>query len=89
MGVRGQRHAPDRALPRGEDLQNPLDRRLGGPQSSSGHRCWDKNPLPLPEIEPRSSNPYSDIVRTELPRLLHNKYSSPNSFLLGWSNKGG
>jgi hypothetical protein len=29
---------PGRALPRGKDPRYPLDRRLGGPQSRSGHR---------------------------------------------------
>jgi hypothetical protein len=34
----------------------PLNGRLGGPQSWSGHRGNRKNPLPLPGIEPRSSS---------------------------------
>jgi hypothetical protein len=29
---------PGRALPAGKNLRYPLDRRLGGPQSWSGHR---------------------------------------------------
>jgi hypothetical protein len=33
----------------------PLDRRLGGPQSRSGHIGYRKNPLPLTGIEPVSS----------------------------------
>jgi hypothetical protein len=36
MGVSGHRHAPA-ALPLGKDLPYPLYRRLGGPQSRSGH----------------------------------------------------
>jgi hypothetical protein len=31
--------------PRVKDPQYPLDRRLGGPQSRSGHRGYRKNPL--------------------------------------------
>jgi hypothetical protein len=45
---------PGRALPRGKDPRYPLDRRLDGPQSRSGHRGYRKNPLPLPGIEPQS-----------------------------------
>jgi hypothetical protein len=33
---------PGRALPRGKDPRNPLDRRLGGPQSRSGRRSIGK-----------------------------------------------
>jgi hypothetical protein len=55
-GVSGQHHAPAALYPRGKDPLYPQDRRLGGPQSWSGHRGWRKNPLPLPRIEPRSSN---------------------------------
>jgi hypothetical protein len=47
MGVSGQRHAPAALYPRGKDPRYPLDRRLGGPQSRSGRRDWEKNPLPL------------------------------------------
>jgi hypothetical protein len=38
MGVSGQRHAPAALYPRGKDSLYPLYRRLGGPQSRSGHR---------------------------------------------------
>jgi hypothetical protein len=34
-----------------------------------GTEARGKNPLPLPEIQPRSSNMYSDTILTELPRL--------------------
>jgi hypothetical protein len=54
MGVSGQRHAPAALYPWGKDPRYPLYRRLGGPQSRSGHRGYRKNPLPLPGIEPRS-----------------------------------
>jgi hypothetical protein len=43
-----------RALPPGKDPRYPLERRLGGPQSRSGHRGYRKSPLLLPGIEPRS-----------------------------------
>jgi hypothetical protein len=35
-----------RALPRGKDSTHPLDRRLGGPQSWSGHRGLFQGPNP-------------------------------------------
>jgi hypothetical protein len=37
-GVSGQHHAPAALYPRGKGPRYPLDRRLGGPQSRSGHR---------------------------------------------------
>jgi hypothetical protein len=52
MEVSGQFHTPA-ALPPGEDTPGThLDRRLGGPQSRSGHRGEEKNSQPPPEIEP-------------------------------------
>jgi hypothetical protein len=42
MGVSGQRHASAALSPRGKDPWYPLDRRLGGPQSRSGHRLEEK-----------------------------------------------
>jgi hypothetical protein len=50
MGVSGQRHAPTALYSPGKDARYPLYRRLGGPQSRSGHRL-QKNPLPLPGID--------------------------------------
>jgi len=38
MWVSGQRHAPAALYPRGKDPRYSLYRRLGGPQSRSGHR---------------------------------------------------
>jgi hypothetical protein len=73
---------PGRALPRGKDPRYPLYRRLGGPQSRSGHRSYRKNPLLPPGIEPRSPGRparsqtlhwlrYSThICRSTIPRLL-------------------
>jgi hypothetical protein len=45
---------PGRGLVPGMDTRYPLDRRLGGPQSWSGHRGYRKYPLPLLGIKPRS-----------------------------------
>jgi hypothetical protein len=38
MGVSGQRHASAALYLRGKDPRYPLYRRLGGPQSRSGHK---------------------------------------------------
>jgi hypothetical protein len=54
MGLNSQRQTPAALYPQGKDPRYPLHRRLGGPQSRSGHRGYRKNPLPLPGIEPRS-----------------------------------
>jgi hypothetical protein len=54
MGVSGQHHAPAALYLREKDPRYPLYRRLGGPQSRSGHRSYKKNPFPPPGIEPRS-----------------------------------
>jgi hypothetical protein len=52
MEVSGQLHDPA-ALPQGKSSWNPLDRRLGGPQSRSGRGGEEKkNPQPLPGLEP-------------------------------------
>jgi hypothetical protein len=53
MEVNGQLHTPA-ALPQGKNLRHPLGRRLGGPQSRSGHGVKEKNSQPPPGIEPRS-----------------------------------
>jgi hypothetical protein len=39
IGVSGQRHAPVALYPWGKDPRYPLDRRLRGPHSRSGHKC--------------------------------------------------
>jgi hypothetical protein len=46
-GVSGERHAPAALYPRRKDPRYPLDRRLDGPQSRSGHRDQRKNSLCL------------------------------------------
>jgi hypothetical protein len=49
-GVGGQHHTAAALYPRGKDPRYPLYRRLGGPQSRSGHRgkilclCWGSKP---------------------------------------------
>jgi hypothetical protein len=53
-GVSNHRHAPAALYPRGKDPRYPLDKRLGGPQSWSGHGLDGKSSLPLPGIKPRS-----------------------------------
>jgi hypothetical protein len=52
MGVNGQRHVPTALYPQGKDTQYPLDSRLGGPQSRSGHNVGDADAIGLvvPEI---------------------------------------
>jgi hypothetical protein len=39
-------------FPQGKNLWYPLERRLGGPQSWSGHGSEEKNSQPLPGLEP-------------------------------------
>jgi hypothetical protein len=43
---------PRPLYPQGKSPWYPLDRRLGGPQSSSGHGGEEKNSQPQPGIEP-------------------------------------
>jgi hypothetical protein len=43
MGVSGQRVALATLYPRGKDPRYPLLRRLGGPQSWSGHKLEEKS----------------------------------------------
>jgi hypothetical protein len=43
---------PGRPLPPGKDPRYPLDRRLGGSQSQSGHKGYRKNSLSLQGLEP-------------------------------------
>jgi hypothetical protein len=53
MKVSGQLHTPA-ALPQEESHWYPLDRRLGGPQSCSGHGGEENNFQPPPGIEPQN-----------------------------------
>jgi hypothetical protein len=50
MGVSGQHHALAALYPQGKNPQYRLDRRLGGPQSRSGHR----------DLEEKSSASFGD-----------------------------
>jgi hypothetical protein len=56
-------------MPRGKDSRYPLDRRLGGPQSRSGHRGYRKNPFVSAgdrTLIAGLSSPQSDTILTEL-----------------------
>jgi hypothetical protein len=60
MEVSGQLHAPA-AVPQGKSPHYLLDRRLGGPQSRSGHGGEEKNFQPR-----RESNPKAPIVQLRI-----------------------
>jgi hypothetical protein len=67
MEVSGQLHAPA-DLPPGKSPWFPLDRRLGGPQSRSGHGGGKKKfPAPSPR---RESNPRTPIVQPVVQRYI-------------------
>jgi hypothetical protein len=84
MGVSGQRHFPVALYPQGKDPHYPLDRRLGGAQSRSGHRGYRKSPFP--GIKPRSpGHPVCSQTLywlSYLPQLRLWLYSSSLFFLL-------
>jgi hypothetical protein len=70
MEVSGQLHALA-ALPPGKSPWYPLDRRrLGGPQSRSGHGGEEKNSQPLAGLELPIVQPLPHRFTTELSRLL-------------------
>jgi hypothetical protein len=48
----------------------PLERRMGGPQSRSGHGGEEKNSQTLPGLEPPIIQPVAQRYTTELSRLL-------------------
>jgi hypothetical protein len=52
MGVSGQCHAPAVLYPRGKDPWYPLDRRLDGLQSRSGHGLEKKSSAPVGDQTP-------------------------------------
>jgi hypothetical protein len=54
--------------PRGKNQLYPLDKRLGGPQSRSGH-CGEEKNITLPGIEPGRSISQQVAIPTELSRL--------------------
>jgi hypothetical protein len=55
MGVSGQHHVLAALYPRGKDPRYPLYRRLGGPQSRSGHRLEVKSFAPAGDRTSSSS----------------------------------
>jgi hypothetical protein len=69
MEVSGRLHAPA-ALPQGKGCRYPLDERLGGPRSRSGHGGEQKNSQPLSGLEPPIIQPVAQRYTTELSRLL-------------------
>jgi hypothetical protein len=69
MEVSGQLHAPA-AFPQGKSRWYPLDRRLGGPQSSSGRDGKEKNSQPQPGLEPPIIQPVAQRYTAELSWLL-------------------
>jgi hypothetical protein len=64
-GVEVQLHA-SAALHSGKSPRYPLDRRLGGPQSSSGCGGKEKNSQPLPGLEPPIIQPVAQRYTTVL-----------------------
>jgi hypothetical protein len=81
MKVNGRLHAPA-SLPQGKSTWYPLDRKLGGPQSRSGHGGEEKNSHPLPEIEPPIIWPIAQRYTTELSRRLTVPSTGRNHHLL-------
>jgi hypothetical protein len=90
-GVSGQGHAPAALYSREKDSRHPLDRRLGGHKSRSGHRGWRKTPL-------ASAGDRISIARSSSPsQTLHwlSYHGSPymmcnlHKLVLGWWNQGG
>jgi hypothetical protein len=62
-----------RHLAPGKDPKYPLDRRLSGPQSRSGHMFEEKSAASAGNLTPfaRSSTPKSDIIMIKQRRLLN------------------
>jgi hypothetical protein len=60
--------------PQGKSPWYPLDRRLGGLQSSSGRGDEEKNSQPLPGIEPPIIQPVTQRYTAELSQFLHMIY---------------
>jgi hypothetical protein len=70
---------PRKIYPRGKSLHYRFERRLGGPQSRSGH-CRLRKSLPFPGIEPRSSSLQPVGIPTELSRLSNASTSAIKIF---------
>jgi hypothetical protein len=62
----------------------PLDRRLGGLQSRSGLSGEEKNPQPLPGLEPPINQSLAQRYTRELSRIIHIKQHTPNHLLYRW-----
>jgi hypothetical protein len=56
--------------PQGKNPWYPLDRKLGGPQSRSGHGGEEKNSQSLPRLEPLMIQTVAQRYTNELSRLL-------------------
>jgi hypothetical protein len=79
MKVSGRLHTPAALFPGKEPLY-PLDRKLGGPQSRSGHN-GEENKIPslsLPRIEPGRLDRSLVTTLTNPPRTLYTMVSIPN-----------
>jgi hypothetical protein len=69
LGTNGGEWSASRSshfTPKGKDPWNPLDRRLGGPQSWSGHSGEEKNSQPLPGFKPLIIQPIAQSYTPEL-----------------------
>jgi hypothetical protein len=84
MEVSGQLHAPA-ALPPGKEPWYPLDRRLGGPQSCSGHGGEEKNSQSPPRIEPQ--NPDCPARSKKESKLNEEFFISPVFNTASWELK--
>jgi hypothetical protein len=80
---------PGSLYPQGKSSWHSLDRRLGGPQSRSGHGGEEKNSQPLSELKPPIIQPVAQRYTTELTRLIitlyydtKNNYSISLHFIL-------
>jgi hypothetical protein len=69
MEVSAQLHVTA-ALPLGKSPWYPLDRKMGGSQSNSGHCGKEKHSQRLPGLEPPIIQPAAQSYTTELSRLL-------------------
>jgi hypothetical protein len=78
MEVSGQLHVPV-ALPPGKRPCYPLDRRLSGPQSRSGHDGEEKNSQPPPGLEPPIIQPVAQRYTTTIMHLSLSSSSSSSS----------
>jgi hypothetical protein len=63
--------------PQGKSTRYPLNRRLGGSQSQSGHGGEEKNSQPLPVLEPPIIQPAAQHYTTEQSRLLSSTHFVP------------